>query len=587
MQSKVCQNCKKDFILEPDDFAFYEKLKVPPPTWCPHCRFIRKLTFINERSLYKRICYLCKAPIISMYSSDVPLPVLCIKCNLSDDWDAQNYGRDYDFSKTFFEQFKLLKYSVPHRALDQNERNGPGCEYANLCYTSKDIYLSFDVIGSEYIKYSSHVLKNNKNCMDSMVIKDNDLCYELVHASTNYNSSFLVESDRCVDSSFLYDCSNCTNCCLSSNLRNKSYVFNNRQLSKEEYQNAIHELRLETYSGQQNAKNAFKQMADKAIHRYANIKNSVNVVGDFIGNAKNMYHCYCLVGGENVKYAYFGGGVPMDSQDLIMTGRIEECYEFTLGGRGASRVVLSLSCAGGCKNLFYCDICRGCSDCFGCVGLKEKQYCILNKQYTKEEYFELIEKIKTHMSDMPYIDVKGRKYGFGECFPTEISPFAYNETIAYEENPMSKEEITASGYRWKDMELKSYTPTITGAGIPDSIRDAGDDITQEIIECPNRGKIETQCTSAYRILPDELSFYRQMNLPVPRYCPNCRYHERLKWKNSFRFYKRECMCTLPAHNHETNPRQGGARCPNEFETMYPPGRPEIIYCKECYQAEVY
>ncbi|KKT07962.1 MAG: hypothetical protein UV85_C0003G0087 [Candidatus Nomurabacteria bacterium GW2011_GWB1_43_19] len=28
---KTCQNCKKDFMIEPEDFNFYEKIKVPPP----------------------------------------------------------------------------------------------------------------------------------------------------------------------------------------------------------------------------------------------------------------------------------------------------------------------------------------------------------------------------------------------------------------------------------------------------------------------------------------------------------------------------------------------------------------------------
>ncbi len=32
-QTKNCQNCKKDFIIEPEDFNFYEKIKVPAPTF--------------------------------------------------------------------------------------------------------------------------------------------------------------------------------------------------------------------------------------------------------------------------------------------------------------------------------------------------------------------------------------------------------------------------------------------------------------------------------------------------------------------------------------------------------------------------
>ena len=40
-ENRICQNCKSEFIIEPEDFNFYEKIKVPAPTWCPECRMIR------------------------------------------------------------------------------------------------------------------------------------------------------------------------------------------------------------------------------------------------------------------------------------------------------------------------------------------------------------------------------------------------------------------------------------------------------------------------------------------------------------------------------------------------------------------
>jgi len=514
-----------------------------------------------------------------MYHPSTPFPNWCVKCHLGDGWDALDYGKDYDFSRNFFEQFKDLKYSIPHRALDQNERNGEGCEYSNLCYTSVDSYLSYNVVTSEHIKYSKHVLKYNKNCLDSLIIKENDRGYELIQSNKNYNSTFLIECDQCIDSHFLFDCLNCINCCMSSNLRNKSNVFRNIQLTRDEYKKAIIDLKTETYAGQVQAKNEFLQMTKKSIHKYANIKNSVDIIGDFIENSKNVYYSYGIINSENVKHAFFGANTIKDSYDTIFAGKIEECYEFTIGGGGASKVILSLSCEGACREIYYCDNCRSCSDCFGCIGLKKKQYCILNKQYTKDEYFDLFEKIKLKMNSMPYIDRNGCKYTFGEFFPFEISPFAYNETVAFEENPLSKDESLTLGYKWKDREQKLYTSTMKSFELPESINDILDTICDEIIECPNMGDTQMQCTFAYKILPDELLFYRQMNLPIPRYCPNCRYHNRLIWKNPFHFYKRKCMCKILNHNHNGD-------CMNEFETLYAPEKPEMIYCKDCYQKEV-
>ena len=100
-ENKVCQNCKKDFVIEPDDFDFYEKIKVPPPTFCPECRTQRKLVFRNERTLYKRKCEKCNKDLISMYRQDGPMVVYCRDCWYSDSWNPMSYGKEPDFSTNF------------------------------------------------------------------------------------------------------------------------------------------------------------------------------------------------------------------------------------------------------------------------------------------------------------------------------------------------------------------------------------------------------------------------------------------------------------------------------------------------------
>ena len=63
LQNIICQNCKKDFVIEPEDFNFYEKIKVPPPTFCPECRLIRRFARRNEKALYHRVCEKCEKKI--------------------------------------------------------------------------------------------------------------------------------------------------------------------------------------------------------------------------------------------------------------------------------------------------------------------------------------------------------------------------------------------------------------------------------------------------------------------------------------------------------------------------------------------
>ncbi len=127
--TKNCQNCKKDFVIESEDFDFYKKISVPPPTWCPECRLIRRLASREDRPLYKDKCDKCHKETINIYSHDIPVVVYCSSCWWKDDWDTIEYGRDYDFSKPFFQQFYELQKIVPRETTSQ--KNSTNCEYCN------------------------------------------------------------------------------------------------------------------------------------------------------------------------------------------------------------------------------------------------------------------------------------------------------------------------------------------------------------------------------------------------------------------------------------------------------------------------
>lgn len=48
-------------------------------------------------------------------------------------------------------------------------------------------------------------------------------------------------------------------------------------------------------------------------------------------------------------------------------------------------------------HVYYCQLCNNSQYLFGCVGLNNKEYCIFNKQYTKEEYFTKLAGILEHL----------------------------------------------------------------------------------------------------------------------------------------------------------------------------------------------
>ena len=143
-QTKNCQNCKKDFIIESDDFSFYEKIKVPAPTWCPECRMIRRLSFSNVWDLNWRNCDKCGVKTLSMFKSDQQVTVYCPDCWWKDDWDGTEYSMDYDPSRPFLNQVKELIDKTPYVSVNNMHSSIKNCDYVNSTGWSKDCYLCFN-----------------------------------------------------------------------------------------------------------------------------------------------------------------------------------------------------------------------------------------------------------------------------------------------------------------------------------------------------------------------------------------------------------------------------------------------------------
>lgn len=587
-ETRTCQNCKNRFVIEPGDFLFYEKIQVPPPTWCPVCRSMRRLTFRNERSLYSRQCDLCKKKLISMFPAGTSFPVYCHSCYWSDQWDAASYAKDYDFSKPFFAQLKELLTVVPQSSV--MELMNANSEYANYVYKNKHVYLSYSTLESENIFYSWG-LDYSTDCLDCSEAQHCELCYECLDIERCSRSTHLVRSKECIDSHFLFDCRNCRNCFLSGNLRNREYVFKNKQYSKEEYLARIGAYLNGTAWGLERARTEFREMIGKFLHRYAHIVRSPNATGDNITSSKNTKFCFNVQNCEDLRYS-IRCLEEKDSMDVFGGGPgATLSYECVSDGLGSSRLKFCTHCWQTALNIEYCGSCSNVSNCFGCIGLRKKNYCVLNKQCTKEEYESLLPKIIEHMNDQPYADSQSRVYKYGEFFPSELSLFAYNETIAQEYYPLTKAEVLEKGYRWKDPEPRTYTVTKTNKDLPDNIKDVDDSILNEVIQCGHNQTCNEQCTQAFKLIPDELQFYRRMNLPLPRLCPNCRHYQRLKQRNPMKLWHRKCQCAGTASENKTYQNtvqhfHQESHCPNEFETSYAPECPEIVYCEQCYNSEV-
>ena len=567
-ETKQCQNCQKGFVIEPDDFDFYEKIKVPSPDICWQCQLADRLAFRNERALYKRKDFVSGQDVISMYSADKPLIVYKQDYWWSDKWDSLNSGREYDFGRPFFEQLKEVIAKTPWPALVN--LNAVNSDYCNSTMSNKNCYLVFGGDFNEDCAYSTFNFYS-KDSYDLYWVNKSEFCYEDID-SENCNKVFFSQNTRdSLSSAFLLDCVNCQNCLGCVGLRNKSFCVFNQQYSKEEYEKQKTKFCLETFSGLTNFQNKFRDFVLKHPQRYAEIIKAVNSTGHNIHNARNCQNCFDVYqntqDGKNLLICGWG---LRDTRNADHAGHNSELIYNSSGMAGSSRIKFSFYIFSG-LDIYYSLNCHNCSNIFGCIGLRNKQYCILNKQYSKEEYEALTPKIIEQMNDMPYIDKKGRAYKYGEFFPAELSPFCYNETIAQEYFPLTKQQAIEQGYSWKDPEPRNYQIDITTNQLPDNIKDVPDDIVGKVIECQHKGTCNEQCTEAFKIIESELAFYRRMNLPLPRLCPNCRHYQRLKQRNPLKLWTRQCQAP---------------GCANTFETSYSPDRPEIVYCEACYLKEV-
>ena len=574
--NKICQNCNTTFILDDLDMGLLIKLKVPEPTFCPECSHQRRFAWRNTHSLYHRPDSITGENLISIYHPETQMNVVNQKYWWSDAWDPMDYGRDFDFTRDFFSQWHEFRNEIPFQSLSNSK--AVNSDYCNVAEESYDCYLISACWKNERTMYADSIVED-KDCMDLYVVNKSEYCYEDVYCSNSSRLFYSEKSQSCVNSYFLYDCKNCTDCFMSSNLRNKSYVFYNQQLSKEDYQEKTAALKLGSYTQIENLKRDFEKLKTQAIHKFAVITNSDNVTGNQLDRVSNSFNVFDV--SENVKDCsnlYWCVKNVFETLYTNAVGMIENSYEMNDAGVGGSFCRFS-SVVYSSNEIDYCFNCYNSNDLFGCIGLRSKSYCIFNKQYSKEEYFELLPKIKQHMMNMPYVDKKGRVYKYGEFFPIELSPFAYNETIAQSFYPLTKEKALALGYTWRDQEGKTYVPTQNKDTLPDTISEVTDSILADIIECAGKASND-RCPTAFKITENELAFYRRFNIPLPRFCYQCRHKARFSKRNPLKLWSRTCMCEKTGHIHGTE------KCTTEFKTSYAPERTEIIYCEKCYQQEV-
>ncbi|MFK7780435.1 MAG: hypothetical protein QM490_04870 [Candidatus Gracilibacteria bacterium] len=554
IETKICGECKSSFDVTDKDMKFYdkvspvfagEKFKIPTPTFCPDCRQQRRQLFKNIYHLYKNEQNL----LVSHISPDKKLNVIS-----QEEWwkDANlglEFGREYDSSTSFFKQFKMLQKVAPRWNLIQI-----GCENCEWCINisnSNNCYYVKSGGNSEDCLYGERVY-NSRNSLDCVRVNNVTSCYSSYNITDCYEVFFGGNISNGKNSMYVTDSKNINNCIGCIGLDNKKNYILNVPSSKEE----VEDIKIKLLKDKKFRKSFFisyNELVSKFPVKSTIINDSEKSFGNEISNSKDTYYGFDVTDVESGRYVFDG----IRSKDIMDVNGYDNGQ---LSYECCSDIELYKSSfcfnSGMLNNCFYCETSINLKYCFGCVGIHDKSYCILNKQYTKEEYNILVPKIIERMV------IEGE---WGEFFPKNMSPYGYNESEANEYFPLSRNEIIKQNFNWSDYEppFPKVEKIIPANKLPDDISIIPDDILNRAIECKITKK-------PFRIIKDELAFYRKYNLPIPRKHPDQRRFDGNILKNKRKLYNSKCE-----------------KCGTDIKSIYSLDIKKVVYCEKCYSKEVY
>ena len=547
--------CEGEFNIEEADIKLLKILHVPPPNFCPTCRRMRRLPYMAMSHLFKTKCDVPghNEMMISILPEECPFPIYDYKYFIGDEFNPLSFGIEFKKGDSPMKTFFDLRRKFPMPSFLNRDPSSINSDYSNGGRDLKNGYYVFGCYKTEDAWYSSMINKS-RNVMDSMIVIDSEFIYEGVSSDHIYKSSFFYFSNNCLESMFLFDCRNCQNCFGCVNLRNSKYCVWNKQFSKEDYEkfiSSIYPLSRDDLASYE--KKFWELVKSLPMNGTRNIA-STNVTGVNIKNSRNLYDVIDANGSENVRHADAAIN-HKDSMDFLFSGgHASSLYATTNVGSQSSNIRFSVSSK-------YCVDCefvfnsKNLTNCFMCFGLQNKSYCILNKQYTEEKYFEMLDEIKIEM-------LKRGEYNDG--VDLNFCAQAYNVSLAQYAYPLNEEEVKKIGsYTARDPETNvGDTEIIKYSDLPKTINEINNEIVNKAILCEKSGK-------PFRVTLSELEFYRRMDLPLPNIHPLLRMQKRLSLVKTGKKYKAVC-----------------AKCSKEIETVLDPNENFIFYCEKCYQQEV-
>ena len=546
--SKICIDCKNEFIVDSGDLILYEKIGLKIPDQCFFCRMKQYLAFWVFGKFRKGVSDLSGESLITVLPNNARYPIYKSKEWWGDGWDPMLFGQSYDPLRPFFDQLKELQEKIPRP--HQTGESNTNCDWCDDAWESKNCYLSRSFVKCENLNYGYRVI-DTKDSFDVYFSYNLQDSYDCLACHNSFNLNFSENSRDCIDSYFLFDCRNCQNCFMCYNLRNKQYCIRNKQYTKEEYDKELKKINLGSHKNLEILKNEFENiLKNNAVHRENFNLKTTDSLGNYLTNCDKCINTFVLDNSQNCRNILRG----IDQRDCIdqlctLHTQVSGNNSCVSGGYQVKHSIWSDA-----RYSEYLDLCIEVEYCFGCAGLRKKKYCILNKQYNEEEYENLKNKI---IRDM---ELRGE---YGKIPPYNMGLCDYNlsTSMIYFPNATKEEVIKRGGY-WSEEDLSSQDG-IFSSKLPDSIVDTDKNVSSQALICPE---------SKYRfnISNAEYDFHKRKGFALSRLHFDLRMLKKARKTAVLKSYPNKCFY-----------------CKKDIMAYYPPewGYNKIA-CEECYKQNI-
>ncbi len=535
MPERTCQLTGKPYILEDEELQAFEYFQIPLPSIAPEERFRRLASFRPSKNLFLRECGGSGARTFSIYPANCSLPVYAESVWKSDAFDATAFGSAFDFKRLFAEQLLTLWRTVPRPALINAD--SPESKVSHRVWGSTGSFLLFDSTASVSCLYSTN-LHRCSECIDCYQLENCSRCYETILSENCHELRFGEFCRGCNDSWFLSQCSDCERCLFCSDLEGKRFHIFNRSVTEEEYFRTLSELSLDAGPLLEIAKDRFLEFLSSVptahiLSTADSPSGSVYGSGNYHRRSSRIVHSFEVFDSERV-YNCRDVRCSFDCLDSIGVWNSREVAQ-SASIYGGERIVNSFDCWESVSDLAYCSHCTRSSHLLGCVGLRERQYCIFNMQYEKERYFELKDEIVGHLK---------RRNIWGATLPANFSPHPYNHSSANEYMPLTKVPAKMMGFSWDESDQalrpsellgeKVTAPEELFSDVPVRFADRShEDITRAVYLCVITGK-------PFRYRSDEVRIYQELGVAPPKRCFQQRHLERLSHLTPHQVISRSC-----------------------------------------------